>query len=358
MNRYFLYLMLLNMMASTIIFVPKILLDAHFKGSVMAILIAIPIGTIFSYLLSKFMSYFPEQDLPEILEQLKHKWIKILILSILPVFWYSAGVLTLTGFTDILNRFINPEAPRLMNLALFLAALCLVIELPTQRVMYLLEIILFLNTPFIIFILYEGFTSDYMSWDSILEAATHVFERPSLKTVATAGFVFCGYSNLIIFNRLFKQKIKIWNFIAVFLLGTFNLLTTYFIPIGFHGIDGSHGFLYPWIITADSMRLVYSPIERAIFLFLMLYMSITLMSVAIHWHVGFEIINSLWNKKKSPKRKWIVILCFIAGTIPVVYFMNTIMLFQIAGYFMVFRLGAEVFIIALSFIMSRRTRTA
>jgi hypothetical protein len=354
MNRYFLYLMLLNMMASTVIFVPKILIDARFHGAVMALIIAIPIGTGFSFLLSKAMSSFPEQGLPEILGQLKHKWIKNVILSFLPIFWYSAGVLTLIGFVDILERFINPEAPKLLSLSIYLAALCLIIELPTQRVMYLLEIILFLNIPFIAFIIYKGFTSDYMSWDSILEAATHVFEWPNLTTIATASYVFSGYTNLIIFNRLIKNKIKIWNFITVFVLGVFNLFTTYFIPVGIHGIDGSHAMLYPWIITADSLRLVYSPIERAIFLFLMLYMSITLMSVAIQWHVGFEMINGLWKGKESPIKKWTVVFFFIAGTVPAVLFLNTISLFQIAGFFMVIRLGVEIFIIVLSFILARR----
>ncbi|WP_066370909.1 GerAB/ArcD/ProY family transporter [Neobacillus fumarioli] len=353
MNRYFMYLMLLNMMASAIIFVPKILIDARFHGAVMSLIIAVPIGTGFSFLLSKALERFPNKGLPEILDLVAPKWLKYTVLIMLPVFWYVAGAMTLVGFIDILERFINPEAPKWMILMIYLVVLCITIELPTLRVMYLLEIILFMNSPFIFFMIYKAFTDDYMSWDSILEACTHVFEWPSLTTIATASFVFCGYTNLIIFNRLFKEKLKFWNFAAVILLGVFNLFTSYFIPIGINGIDGSHAFLYPWIATADSLRLVYSPIERAIFLFLMLYISITLMSVVVHWHVGYELISGM-NEKKSTLKKWIIVGIFMAGTIPAILFLDTIALFKIAGVFMVVRLGAEVFVIALTMYLTRR----
>lgn len=353
MNRYFLYLVLLNMMASTIIFVPKILLEYRFQGTVMAIILAIPIGTGFSFLFSRALSSLPEKGIPEILEQLKHKWIKTVILSILPIFWYSAGMITLAGFVDILNRFINPEEPKLLTLFIYLAALCLIIDLPTQRVMYLLEIVLYLNLPFIGFIIYEAFTSDYLGWDSMVEAATHLFKWPKWESIATATYTFSGYSNLIIFNRLFKNKLKFWNFITVFFLGAFNLFTTYFIPIGFHGVDGAHALLYPWILTADSMRLVYSPIERAIFLFLMLYMSITLMGVAVQWHVGLELVKGLFKEKNSPKIKWTIITLSFGGAIPAVLYLDTVLLFKLVGYWMILRLGVDIFIIVMAMILAR-----
>ncbi|MBT2658239.1 hypothetical protein J7E81_23850 [Bacillus sp. ISL-18] len=34
-----------------------------------------------------------------------------------------------------------------------------------------------------------------------------------------------------------------------------------------NGADGTQEYIYPWVTTADSLRLVYSPNERVIFLF-------------------------------------------------------------------------------------------
>ncbi len=78
-----------------------------------------------------------------------------------------------------------------------------------------------------------------------MELGTHIFERPNIKALAAATYSFSGFTNLIIFNRVIKEKIRYWNFIIILFLGIFNLFTTFFIPIGFHGSDGAQEYLYP-----------------------------------------------------------------------------------------------------------------
>ncbi|PTY78524.1 hypothetical protein B5V88_09320 [Heyndrickxia sporothermodurans] len=53
MNRYFLYLVLINMLINVIMFVPKILIEYRFDGTVMGILIAIPISLSLTFLFIK-----------------------------------------------------------------------------------------------------------------------------------------------------------------------------------------------------------------------------------------------------------------------------------------------------------------
>ncbi|MFK9090438.1 GerAB/ArcD/ProY family transporter [Bacillus salipaludis] len=357
MNRYYLYIVLLNMLVNVIIFVPKILIEYRFKGAVMGVVIAIPIGVALNYFYSTAINKFPEQGMPEILANAKHRWLNILHLGSIQLLWFSAGLITLIGFIDILSRYVNPEMPKLGLLVIYLAAIFLIIQLPTERVMYFLEIVLFLNTPLIAFIVFKAFTNDYLSWDSMMEVGTHIFERPSLKSIAAATYCFSGYANMIIFNRVIKGKLKIWNFIAIFFLGVFNLFTTFFIPIGFHGSDGAVEYLYPWISTSDSLRLVYSPIERVIFLFLMFYMSITLISISVHWHVAYELIKGTFKGKISKKKNWTILafmtFCSAAGVI----YLNTVLLNKVTVYWMVLRVGFEIIIVAIFFVWARR-RTA
>ncbi len=357
MNRYYIYLVLLNMMVNVIIFVPKILIEYRYEGAVMGVLIAIPIGLALNYFYCKAINKFPEQGLPEILVNSKRRWLKILHLGGIQLIWFSAGMITLVGFIDILERFINPEMPKLLILAIYLAAVFLIIQLPTQRVIYFLEIVLFLNTPFLSFIIFKAFFNDYLSWDSILEVGTYIFQTPSLKSIAAATYCFSGYASLIIFNRVIKGKLKFRNFIAVFLLGIFNLFTTFFIPIGFHGSDGAQEYLYPWISTSDSLKLDYGLIERVSYIFLMFYMSITLISISVHWHVAYELIMGMFKEKISKRKNWLILSIFAGCSVAGVIYFNTVLLNKITVYWMIFRLGFELIIVVIFFIWARR-RTA
>jgi hypothetical protein len=349
--------MFINMLVNVIIFVPKTLIEYRYDGAIMGILLSIPIGLLLSFLYSKAFSKFPGQGLPDLLADSKHHRLKLLHLASIQVLWFSAGLITLLGFIDILSRFINPEAPKLVILSIYLAAICLIIQLPTKKVMDFLEIVLVLNAPLITFIIFKMFTSNYLNWDSILEVGTHIFEWPNLQTTAAATYVFSGYTNIIIFNRLFKEKVKSRNFIVVLVLGLFNLFTTFFIPIGFHGADGTQEYLYPWITTADSLRLVFSPIERVIFLFLMLYMSISLMSVVVHWHVALELIKGTFKDAKNKKKNRMVVILFVVMSVAGVLFINSTLLIKLTVFWFIFRFGSEIIVVVLTFLWSRR-RTA
>ncbi|WP_042356032.1 GerAB/ArcD/ProY family transporter [Bacillus rubiinfantis] len=355
MNRYYLYLVVLNMVMNVIVFVPKILIEYRFNGAVMSVLIAIPIGFALNIIFTKSINRFPGKGFTELVENSNKKWIVNTCLSILPLAWFTAGLITLLGFSDILTRFINPEAPKLEIIAIYLVGTLFIMTMPTERVMYFLEIVLFLNLPLIAFLILKTYTSDYLVWDSILEVGTHIFEWPNLKAIAAASYVFSGYANLMIFNRTFKGKIKLRNFFAVLCLGIVTLFTSFLVPIGFHGADGAQEYLYPWISTADSIRLVYGPIERAIFLFIAFYMTISLMSIAVHWHVAFQLIRGIY--KESRKKDWLVLAGFVSITLIAGLVYNTVELNIITSYWMIFRLSFEIIVVGLFFIWARRHRS-
>lgn len=355
MNRYFLYLMLLNMFTNIIIFVPKILISYRFDGVIMSIIIAIFISMGLIYLNTKVYARFLGRGLPEIIDNKLKKPFKISLFVGFSTFWFSAGLLSLLGFIDILHRFINPELSKVWLMAIFVAVICFVIQFPTQKVMYLLEIVLLINVPLIGFIFFKALVSDYLSWNSIFEIGTHFFTPPKMVPIAVATYAFSGYANIIIFNRLFKEKIKSINLVFIFGLAVMNLFTTVFIPIGIHGADGVHEYMYPWIMTSDSLRMVYSPIERALFIFLMLYVSITLLSVSVHWHVAYELIKGSYSQNASKKKNWLVLVIFISLSLLIVSRIDLISPEKIIIFWLTTRFFFEIVgVLGFFFILRRR----
>lgn len=356
MNRYFLYLVFLNMMTNTIIFVPKILISDWDDGTVMGTLVALPLGMVLTVFFTKQFGKFPGKDLPELLGKAFGTKFKNAVLLCIIAIWFTAGLITLLGFIDILNRFINPEISKFNLVLPFLAAVLFVIQLSSNKIMYLLELILFLNTPLIMFIVFKAFTSEYLSWDSIFEVGTHWFSIPSFKSIGAASYSFSGYANVLIFNRLLKEKVKTRNFVLVFFLAVFNLFSTFLLPIGIHGADGAGEYLYPWIATADSLRMVYGPIERVIFIFLMFYLSITLLSVSVHWHVAYEALKGLTEKQLTTKQKFFIKSSFSVLILFAVLKINALHLIKIAGIWLQIRIVAEILFIPLLFFMVRRLK--
>ncbi|NYE06654.1 hypothetical protein F4694_003434 [Bacillus niacini] len=179
---------------------------------------------------------------------------------------------------------------------------------------------------------------------------------PKISAVAVASYIFSGYANIIIFNRLFKVKIKRINLLVIFEISLLTLFTSVMIPIGMHGIDSVGEYMYPWIIMVDTIRLPYSPIERALFIFLMLYVNISLISVAVHWHVAFELIKGTFSEKNTEKKNRLVLTLFFAFSILAVIRIDYMHPEKLSMYWLVARLFFEVLAVFGFFFFLRRRK--
>ncbi|MFE8700513.1 GerAB/ArcD/ProY family transporter [Cytobacillus sp. FJAT-54145] len=365
-SRYFYYLIFLNMLANIIVFVPRILIDNRKDGAVMAILIAIPIGLLMAYLFAKFMSKVPRKDVKEILDEAKvSKWISRPLLIYLIIIWFSAGIIALLAFTDITKRFINPDIDVIYIAMLFLVFVSWSSALPSKKVLYVLELILLVNLPLTSFIFFKAFVNDNLSWMNMLEAGTHIGNIPTIHSIAAATYVFTGYINLVIFNRLFSKGINLKYFWLLIPVGFGVLFTTYFLPIGYYGFDGIGEFTYPWLSTADAIRIKFFFVERVFFIFLLMYVGISLINVIVHWHVGLEMIKSLLPKKVDDTKgilKWVKLDYLILSFFSILYlyiqfYVDELTVFKMSEWWLVIRLPSEyigaLFII---FIIWRNTR--
>ncbi|MEN8699140.1 spore germination protein [Bacillus infantis] len=363
-SRYFYYLILLNMLANIIVFVPKMLIDERTGGAVMSMAVALPLGVIGAYFFSKSMSSFEGRSLPQILKSsFIPGWAGKPLILYLAAIWLASGLITLYAFTDITERFINPDMEKWQIALFFLLFVVWAASSKPEKVLYLLEIILILNGPLAVLLLVKIYLSGSLSWLDIKEAATHIWKMPTWKSVAAATYVFSGYTNLVIFNIVLKGKVKPRFFLLALPAGAAVLATTYLVPIGTFGFDGVGELEYPWLSSADAVRMELAFVERAFYIFILIYIGISLMNVVVHWHVAQELVRSAVkiplgkkNSKKGAFLKNIPLLLFAVLFFLGEFIVNEEIMSVFTVWWMNIRMPSEYIMIFLLILLSWRKK--
>ena len=340
MGRYYYYLVLINMIANVIASVPAILLHFHDDGAVSAMIFAVVLGPILVFYFTRFFNHFPGMTLPELLQKTTAKWFYNPFILFLAITWFIAGMITLITYTFLLIRYLTPEMPIIqISLTILLAVIfgCL---MKTDRVFYTIEIILLLTVPLTILVFIKAYTNENLRWEFVKEAALYFNQFPNLNAFSACFFLFLGSANLIIFNRFFKNKQNFGfkQLTLIVAISIMTLFTTYFIPIGFNGVEGIGELVYPWITTSDSLRMKFSLIERVLFIFLLFYLGIAFLSILIHWHVSIELLKYVFNFEKFKFKGFkfgvfLPIPFYIGVSLYFVRQLNEYQLFRLSGIF-------------------------
>jgi hypothetical protein len=359
-SRYFYCLFLMNSLINVINFVPRELVDNRFDGALMSILIAVVLGTLFVYVFTRLMDKFPGKGIPEIFSPLLPKVIASPMLFIYAVLWFTAGVIPLLSFVDITLRFISPDTGAYPVVIGFLILVCLCCRTDLMSLLYGLEVILGITLPLILFATVKALVNPNFSWDSVFQILTHIWHAPELKSLAAATFLFSGYINLAIFNRVF-HKLNLKHLWVIAVEGLIMLLVTFLVPIGYFGTIGVERHVYTWFSTADSIRIETFLIERMLFIFYIAYMTLSITSVIVHWHVGMELFKSLMpsSPKKSPKaelRKDCLILALFTIVTLFLMRLSQYQLNLVAEWFLQIRWLGEISMIAMLFYCYRKAR--
>lgn len=291
-NRYIYWLIFLNMMANVVAYVPRILLQEQYSGVVMAIFIAIIGGTALIYWGNYIFSLFPGKGGAEILEQQLPFWFRFGYVFLNGCIWFLAGLITLLVFTDIAKLFINPDMSSLFIILLFSISVGYGALSESKIVLFILEIILIFSLPFMIFVFWKAYTNHYFSWDAVRIVLTHYQELPSWSTISAAFYIFLGFFNVFIFNRVTSPLKKRWMWLIP-CSGGISLFTTVMVPVGLNGTVMVKQYTYPWITTADALQMSFGMVERILFIFLLINVIISLSSAMVHWHVGIEWFKSI-----------------------------------------------------------------
>ncbi|WP_405104964.1 GerAB/ArcD/ProY family transporter [Paenibacillus sp. FSL K6-1217] len=316
-SRYFYCLFLMNSLINVINFAPRELIDARFDGAQSSILIAVGTGTLFIYLFTRVINKFPGQGLPEIFASALPKLLASPLIFIYAFLWYMAGALIMLSFVDITQRFISPDTGPYAVLFGFLTVVCLCTRIDSLSLLYGLEVTLGITLPLILYTTVKAVLNPDFSWDAVLQIMTHSLHAPDMNSLAAATFTFSGYINLAIFNRVF-HGLKLKHLWILSLEGLLVLALTFFVPIGYHGTVGIERHVYTWFTTADSIRIEAFLIERMLYIFYFAYITLSLVSAIIQWHVGKELLLSLLpTTTGAPKKKlWqeiIILVLFASG---------------------------------------------
>jgi hypothetical protein len=262
---------------------------------------------------------------------------------------YLAGTITMIAFANITITFINPDIPLPLLLILFSIVASTIIQMPSKKILYFIEIVIFIYVPWHIFIMFKAFLSPQMRWDAIVESFTHIKYAPNWVGIAASTYVYSGYANMAVFNRLFKTKFRFWWAVLYGFMGILTLFGSVFIPIGLEGTGGVGDFTFPGVVAADSLRIQYGFIERLIYLFLFIYAHISFMSMIIHWHVAMEVFKSSLPKnimegKKKYVARWVIAALFI-GDVLIFGRYNEEQFFRFSGSWVSVRLATEAILV-------------
>lgn len=301
MRRYVYYLIIVNMLGYSISAGHKILLNLKEEGALLAIVLSVFFGFFIFFGFIRFFQTVPGKDLPEVLGERFPKWIVTIILTMIAIVWFSAGLVSLITFIFTLKRFLTPETPILFMMVIFLIFTTFGMLLKTKSVLYTLEIVLIITFPFLILLLLKALTSDEFELEYVKEAVMHIVHFPNYSVMANALYVYLGITNLIIFNNQFQEhNLKFtWKdyFLSLFLcFGT--LLASFFIPIGLLGFENIDTVPYPMITASDALLMPLGVVERVLFVALIISIFTTFLSILLHWHVVIQIVKKLIKSKK------------------------------------------------------------
>ena len=335
MNRFFYYLILINMITSIVATNPKVLLHSSDKGAILSMILAVVAGLVFTYIVTTFFNKFPGEGLPELLTKFTPTWFSKPVLAYLSITFYLAGLITLITYTHILKRFLTPEMSVYIVILSFVLFVSFGILMKTRSVLYTVEIILVLSSPIILFMLVKAYANPIVDWDAVRIAMMHINHLPELNSFTTALFILMGSANLVIFNRIFTKQ-QTFSFKSLLFFAGMSiavLFTMYFIPIGYGGFDKIKDLNFPWISTTDSMRMRFGMIERVTFIFMLFYLGIALLSIVIHWHTAYHLINGLFPKQRIKKKKinftpYLIIISFWSLAIALTKILTEYQLFQ------------------------------
>ncbi|MFC3883577.1 GerAB/ArcD/ProY family transporter [Bacillus songklensis] len=363
MNRYYYYLVAVNMLVNIIVFIPKILLNERKSGAVMAIVLAIFIALFLLYCYTNLMNQFPGKGLPELLKENTAKWFYTVTIFLHGIMWFIAGLITLIGFTDLIKRFMNPDMPQTMIVIVFLAFITYAALLDSKKVLYSIEIILLLSMPLIVVIFIKAYTSESLNWDFVRLPLTYYYKLPDYTTISACAYTFQGFLNISIFNRVFtkKQVLKGNMLIGIGLFGLVTLFTTMFIPIGFQGFQGVGDLVFPWIVTSDSMRMQFIFVERVLYIFLLLFVGLSIINIVIHWHVAVEYFKCIFTFKKLEWKgrnlsDYVIFLAFWVLTLTIANYLTEYQALKYTMIWLNFLIPFNLFGIAILWYFMRRAK--
>jgi len=349
------------MMINSILYVPGILIMDRYNGAIMSLVLGTLIGSILLFVFTGVMRKFPGQGLPEIYKTRLPKYAYMPLLIFSGTISFTAGALVLLNFAFIISRYLNPRTPMALLLLLFVSVVCFGALQASKTVLYMVEIMLILSLPLLVFLIIKAITNKQMNYDSVQVILDYTWMLPSWKSLSVSTYSFVGYLSLSILNRVFTHSQAIRFRWLIPMLCFLMLSSAFIVPIGTLGTDGSNDYIFTWVSTAEAIQMKYAFIDHVVYIFLLLFLSITFLYSIVTWHIGAEAISGCLKRDKpnvSSVNKvlpnaiscgLIAVVTIIAGTT-----LGEDDIYQVCSTWMSVRLPIDAFIVLIAYIVSKR----
>jgi hypothetical protein len=349
-QRYYVYLFYINALVNVTAFIPQILYKNRFNGSLSSLGLSTLIGTFLIILFQTQIKKFPGQNIAQIMDRLFPKWFQKTFLFLNFTLQIFAGMLFLISNTQIVTLFLTPNS--IIVFYIFLLLIVFVIMNQTYSILYMLEIIVLLATPLYLFIMLRFFTDDLVMVDSIKQSWIYLMHFPKMNSVASGLFVFTGFTNFLIYGEhilpISKKKLLI-----VLGIICFVLFSSYFVPIGYFGLNGVGKESYVWATTVDSMRFDYFFLERMVSIFILVQIGVTLMYIIVSYHSSLQYLQ-LMTKNVGGRSKWVGIFVVVISALITQHFTDEFRLLKLFNYFFIFRIILDLFLMLILLFASKK----
>lgn len=349
-QRYYIYLFYINAIVSVTAFIPQLVYKNRYNGSLMSLAISTLAGTILLLLFQSQIKKFPRRNFSEMLNRVLPGSFKKLFLVLNFTLGIFSGILFLHAIMQIVGEFLTLNPTLIFCFFLLLIAFSIWSE--TSSLLFMLEISVLFATPLIVLILLRFFTDNLVLWDSINESLTYFAHYPKINSVVAGLFVFTGFTNFFVYSEHIRPFTKrhlglAWIIICVI------LYSSYFIPIGYLGLNGVGMENYVWITTIDSMHVDYFFLERLVIVFILALIGITLMYLILTYHSSIKFLQMM-TEDFGGKIKWIGIGIVVISALITQYYVDEINLLKLFLYFFSFRIMLDLLFIFLLFYASRK----
>lgn len=351
-QRYYIYLFYLNAMVNVIAFIPQILYRSRFNGSITSLFLATLCGITLIILFQTQIKNFPGKNISEIMRTILPRGIQKTFLLLNFTLSTFSGILFLNSIILVIEEFSDLDSTTIFYCLLILIVFTIMIQ--TNSILFMLEITALFVTPFIILIVLRFFTDKLVWIDSINQSFTYLLYFPKMSSVISALFVFTGITNLLVYSEFIRPLNKKHLYIIVGII-CFILYASYFIPIGYFGLNGVGKENYVWVTVTDNLKIDYFFLERVVIVFILILIGLTLMYTILSYHSSIKTLQMM-AEGLGGKLKWTGIFIVASSSIVTHHYLNQMDLLSSFLCFFIFRTCLDLILIFILMWASRKQR--
>lgn len=362
MNHYRLGLIGIVMLITPIVYLPRLFIESRYNGAIPAFFVSVLAGTLISIWFLNSMRTFKGLTLIEVLEQHAPAYLSWPARVVVSIAGYAGGAVVLMTMSSVTVRFINPTMDIHVLLLCFVLAGGWSALRTSQALMFGMEYWVLLCVPLLLFLWYKSASNPMFDLDAILTMTDYLAVTPAWHLILVSSFIFTGFISFYVFKEAAKWQASLHEAWIIPLAGLIIFCGFFFIPFGVHGTQAVDHYIYIWMNTADSIQMKHGLIERGVFIYLAVYMIISLLFISISWHSAtMWILKSdqsgveVSSKKRLRYQRLLVvvvgILVFVCA-----HYISEQQLYRFTTYWFYARFAVDVILVVMVGSAARRSK--